>query len=659
MPSLTRVEVVGAALLGGLSLALILYAVLVSSSVPFVMHDRHAQWITVPLRVRTTAIYSDRDAPPVAAFRTRFRVEKIPQRAVLHVRALRQLELSLNGRALALAGRDARHWKRASSLEVAERLVAGENHIEVKVANPLGPPLLQLWLDAPGARLATGPGWSVELQEVRVPAVVARDRMRHPAAARLPVPAEVLAHHWPVWAALFAAGAVLAWRRPRWPARLRRVGPEGRAVAAVGVLWLAFYLLHTRTLPLDLGFDAAAHLDYLRLVRDEGRLPLPADGGAVFHPPLFYAVSAALQSVVGAAPGSGVERWLLRILPALCGFGNAVLAGRIARRLFPRQPGLAAGAVLATGLVPMNFVLAAFVSNEPIHALLVGVVLWLGCERLSEPCSSWAGLAVLAGMLGLALLAKLTSLLLLPLLLLFVALKLWLVEGRSPARALGSAAGMLGVVAALAGWFYVRNWQLFGSPLVVNPTLPGGRIRWQVPGFHTPAWYTTFGEALVHPVLSGFASCWDGLYSSFWGDGYGSALVSPEYPNPWWGYDAMAAVALLALPATLLLCIGYGRCVVASLRGEDLGRRLALAFVSTAVYVFAFATVFLTLLQPFYSQAKAFYALGCVAPAGVALAAGFALVDTWAARRGHRALRALLYGSTSALVGAILGFAFG
>ena len=99
-----------------------------------------------------------------------------------------------------------------------------------------------------------------------------------------------------------------------------------------------------------------------------------------------------------------------------------------------------------------------------------------------------------------------------------------------------------GAELAVAGWFYVRTWMELGQPVVGNWNAPGeGRVWWQQPGFHTPAYLTGFGQALVHPYLSGFHSFWDGLYSTLWGDGYLGGRVLPSQRHPFFDPGWMTA----------------------------------------------------------------------------------------------------------------------
>jgi hypothetical protein len=213
---------------------------------------------------------------------------------------------------------------------------------------------------------------------------------------------------------------------------------------------------------------------------------------------------------------------------------------------------------------------------------------------------------------------------------------------------------------AAAGWFYARNWIELGVPFVGNWNLPGAEQRWwQQPGFHTPAYYLGFGEALRHPYLAGFHSFADGIYSTLWGDGGIGGRVFPADRHPLWNYGFMSIGYWLALPATALALFGGWRCVRLALSpGQDPGRRAALSFLCTASYAMAFAILFMTVSLPFFAQAKAFYGLALTAPLGVFLGAGATRLDAALAARGWLLGRALLAGAVALTLAVfLLGFA--
>ena len=212
----------------------------------------------------------------------------------------------------------------------------------------------------------------------------------------------------------------------------------------------------------------------------------------------------------------------------------------------------------------------------------------------------------------------------------------------------------------MAGWYYARNWLHYGTPLLGNwQNLPSvDMVWWQQPGFHTPAWYAGFGEALRHPYLSGFHSFWDGVYSTFWGDGYIGGRADPTRPHGFWDYGFMSVGYWAALPATALLLLGVLRSVGLAVREASERRSLALGFLVTASWAVALAFFYLTLALPIFAQAKASYLLMLAAPLAICFALGGSWVDDWLAQPGRLALRVLFHAWLALYAGTLfLGFA--
>jgi hypothetical protein len=307
----------------------------------------------------------------------------------------------------------------------------------------------------------------------------------------------------------------------------------------------------------------------------------------------------------------------------------------------------------------VNLYSAAYFSNEPLHAGLAALALWQGVVALQSERLDVRRVIALGVLLGLAALTKFTAILLLPACALLVGARVLAIDRASPARASLAAASVVGVVALVAGWFYARNWVLLGDPLIGNWSLPGADQRWwQQPGFHTPAYYASFGEALVRPYLAGFHSLWDSLYSTFWGDGFIAGRADPARRHDFWSYDFMSAGYLAALPATLLVVVGSLRALGLAVAEEQPRRRLAHACLLLCAWSVAVAFLYLTLRLPFFAQAKAAYLL----PVAPALAIWFALgaraLDGALARRRWTVARAALAGWCVLCAGTLfLGFA--
>ena len=612
-----------------------------------IRHEPPAYWLTLPqLESRAKAIPVSREAPPRFRFEKRVEFRVAPEHAPVRVRGLRELSLSVNGEPVPL-DRDPKHWKRASEVDLAPFLHAGENLLTADLRHREGPPLLLIESPTLPVLATTGKGWRVTRsgRPGQLAAVVADDVREYPGRDELPSPRSVLSRRViPLGLVflVFAAPVALGLRAPRWVggANLPRT-----ALVAVAVFWAALFASKGLQLPNFAGFDSGGHLGYVKVLAEEGRFPRADEGWEAFHPPLYYALGAGLRRLSGATPDTPLDRGLLRLLPMLAGLAAAGLAGRTARRLAPDAPALAATATLAAGLLPMHVLLSTFVSNESVHTLFASAALLVTCELLCVATARPRALAALSIFLGLALLTKSTTSVPLALLLpAVVALKLWLVEARPALRAAGTFTALVGGVLVLSGWFYLRNWMVFGDPFVSNLTAFQDWAYWIPPGFHTPAWFMGFGESLSYPFFASFHSFADGFYSSFWGDGYASGSAAVKYPNPWWDYDSMVAIYPLALPATGILAFGFARGAVLSLRGEDVGRRLALSTLWLVAFGMSFMLVLATLRIPFNAMPKAFYTLPALVPVAVAFAFGVEGLGRIGSEAGRRWMRSALAG---------------
>ena len=136
------------------------------------------------------------------------------------------------------------------------------------------------------------------------------------------------------------------------------------------------------------------------------------------------------------------------------------------------------------------------------------------------------------------------------------------------------------------------------------------------------AYYTEFGAALRHPFFAGYASFWDGIYSTLWGDGLAAGMVRLATRHAHWNYEFMTLAYALALPASLLIFVGFGRATFQALTDVDLGRRCALSLITTVLYVVGLALLAITLSLPYYAQAKAFYAIATLVPVALVGALG-------------------------------------
>ncbi len=279
-----------------------------------------------------------------------------------------------------------------------------------------------------------------------------------------------------------------------------------RGIGAVILVYVLLAIAYSIAIPLFETPDENHHAAYVRQLAEGGSLPVlePArpgpwaqEGG---QPPLYYALGALLTRAGGIewddaglvrnphanlgiplqlgnknrwVHGEG-EGWpwhgmtlavhLLRFLSILLGCGTVYFAFRLARLALPAQPGLALAAAALTAFTPQFIFISASVNNDNLVIFLAALALWLlarTCCGQPDPIMSWRDSVVLGVVLGLAALTKLNSLGLW--LLAAVVLGVSALRGGQTRQGLGRVAAMLSIAVAIAGWWYVRNWRLYGD----------------------------------------------------------------------------------------------------------------------------------------------------------------------------------------------------
>jgi hypothetical protein len=312
--------------------------------------------------------------------------------------------------------------------------------------------------------------------------------------------------------------------------------------------------------------DEMAHFRYVRrLARGEGlpELPVGKDGGAGNEggqAPLYYALGAALtfwafpsyteelrlypHSGPGVPSSPGTKNiWLhtpaedfpgqgqflaarlLRLYSGLLGLLAILATYATARQLWPERPWLAFAAASVLAFNPQFLFISAAINNDNLAAAAgaLGVFLcvrWF-CQRPSTLLALATGIVI-----GVGVMAKASVM---PVLAILILVALW----RSARFSTGKrqlatqATCLVGPAVAIAGWWFVRNWLLYGDPvaLLKSAQAAGGRAR----GLFLPE------------VMADL----DGLKRSFWGV-FGAFNIAPS-SSYYWIYDALTVLALIGL----------------------------------------------------------------------------------------------------------------
>lgn len=353
----------------------------------------------------------------------------------------------------------------------------------------------------------------------------------------------------------------------------RRVRATSVSMVIVLVAYLALGTLYATATPAWQVPDEPAHYNYVKYVAEQGRLPelRPGDYPAEYleeikgrrfppsmsiapiryeshQPPLYYALAATVYRLGLGVLGSGAtDRELvvvLRLFSLLIGAITLLVAYRIVRRVYAKEPGLALGTAAFMAFLPMHLAMSAGVNNDSLAELMVALVAWrLVTIGGSRPAGRWSGLwswrntVGLGVLLGVALLTKMQSYVAVGLALLALG---WdalatrrLGAGISWSKALARAAAMLGVALAVVLPWLARNMLLYGAAdplgMVRHDQVAGGQL-------------TTYQFLAEHGAARLAGDLFMTTFHSFWGQ-FGWMGV----PMPQRVYAVLGVVSALAM----------------------------------------------------------------------------------------------------------------
>ncbi len=659
-------------LLGAGSLALLCAAAqlfLRSSSLPLLPAARGAEWVLYPKPLEGTR---HRAVPLTATFQRSFVLAASPAQAVLTLRAFSEAAVTLNGHPACATASPASNWKSPLTADVTRLLRPGTNVLTVSVTNSAGPPALWLHLQAGPLAVATGEDWQATLagsdwQPARLatrPPASGPDNPLSDSESTL----DSLKRAWPFLAAFAALsllllklfGAIINGQSSILNLKLAPSSWPWLLLTVIMVARAALFLHNAPLLPRSTGFDAEAHEDYVQFILQHHALPLPADGWEMYQPPLYYTAGALLLGAGGYSLADDDATLLLRGINGVAGLIHCWLALLCLRLLFPGNASAQAAGLLLAAFIPPHLYLSQAVTNEPLAGLFVTVALYfylrLWSRRREEASrmsalrrsgSLWLHIG-LGAALGAAMLTKVSALI--PVVVFLAALIIQSRMREAGAQRTGAGPSTLNPqlstlhqllavllpILLICGWHYGRAWAHTGRSLVGTWDASSSLAWWQDPGFHTGAFYTSFGQALVRPLFSAVHSFADGFYSTLWGDGLASGAAR-LVARPPWNYDLMNAAALLSLGLCLIFLAGLALAVVrvnCQLRIFNAHSSIPPAqfpgpwsVICSLVLIIALAVLYISLRVPSYALVKAFYAFPALVPFAALFALGWGRVS--------------------------------
>jgi 4-amino-4-deoxy-L-arabinose transferase-like glycosyltransferase len=602
-PSLFTCLVIVALLVITMPLAMAFLKMFVTHEATFLRPEGGARWIKVNEPISLTSW----TGTFVVDYRKQFILEKDLQDAVLTIRAFRTAQVYFDGRIIS-AFNETDNGKNPRFVSLGG-LTQGPHELGIAVKNKNGPALLLAYCRSLG--IFTGSGWESSLDGTNwLPATLVEERRQADLSLQYPSTLKALRSLLPLYLPLFVISffSALFFRsiqeKHLW-AGMVSLNPS-RVRWMLLAAWVVLGVNNIGKVPLNVGFDAARHYEYIVYIAKKGTIPLATEGWQMFQSPLYYLLSAGLVKLLALFFSMKTLSYALRIIPLLCGTLQVQTAYLAVRYVFPDRKDLQVMGTVVGGLLPMNFYISQVVGNEPLAGILsaAAIVLALGILRREGPLRK--GKIVFLGIVaGLACLTKVTAVLLIPALALFLVYIMSKKE--EPVQSIIAGLGIfLGAVFIVAGWYYVRNWIELGRPFVGGWDVSRGIVWWQEPGYRTARDFLSFGKSLSQPLFSALNGFWDSIYSTFWLDGLNSSMVSYESGPPW-NYTFMISGALFSLVPAAGILSGF----IMTLRKPSAAHpgKLLAAF---CIAVYFAALIYIYVMVPIYSTAKATYTVGLV-----------------------------------------------
>lgn len=246
--------------------------------------------------------------------------------------------------------------------------------------------------------------------------------------------------------------------------------------------------------PLWCSPDEERHFGYCEYLAQKGRLPAyTADTEQYslnmgFHPPLYYFLTSffcskdtiqlkdflvindapGYQKIVHPRTGSGLiypekvrSAYSIRAFSILLSLITLFLIYRLALIVLPGEPAVAAACALFVATIPQFQQVATSVSNQSLMMLVSTSFITCLVHYINSP-EKWRWKTGAGFFLGLCFLTRSAAVLFIPLTLCAV-IWVWFRNRKNP---LIDGMFILGLGFVMAGWWYVRNYIVYGDPLL-------------------------------------------------------------------------------------------------------------------------------------------------------------------------------------------------
>jgi len=194
--------------------------------------------------------------------------------------------------------------------------------------------------------------------------------------------------------------------------------------------------------------------------------------------------------------GATLALHLARQVSVLMGLMTVWGTYLIVWEIFPGRRAPATGAAAVVALNPMFLFIASAASNDVTVAAMASLTAWMALRLALRDGALLRQAAMVGLLLGLSLLSKTSAVALAPAVGGALAYRAW--RERTWRSLLVGGLVVAAVTLAVTGWWYLRNWQLYGDPLGMA------------------VWLQHFGVRDPKPTFLDLLPEFDGLEMSYW-----------------------------------------------------------------------------------------------------------------------------------------------
>jgi 4-amino-4-deoxy-L-arabinose transferase-like glycosyltransferase len=348
-----------------------------------------------------------------------------------------------------------------------------------------------------------------------------------------------------------------------------------RPLLPILLVFVALGVVYSLATPVLEASDEFDHYPYVQYVQTQHALPVmdPLDPEPwrqeAGQPPLYYLLMAGLTSWIDTSDLLEIRRlnhhafvgipgqvgnknlvihrperesfpWsgtvlavhVIRLVSVALGAVTVWLVWLVARQLCPDSRWAPALAAALTALNPMFLFIGGAVNNDVLAALLGSLALLLLVKEYAAPPRPLASLR-LGLVLGLGALTKVSLVAMVPLALLVIIVRSWRQRAEMPFRRAASiivhCSLFIVIILGVAGWWYVRNWRLYGDPTGLN------------------AFIEILGRRAEPLTWRGFVGEFGTFRRTYWGLFGGVNVPAPEPVYVFYDVLTLAGLAGLAL----------------------------------------------------------------------------------------------------------------